>query len=619
MGKNRASGRLNTEDVSRLLSQWNTVRLLHSPHGVCLTQDIKNGVLKVDRRAESEGCYFDAVAAQKAIDFIERFCVHWKGATAKRHFRLLDWEKLIVYSLFGWKKSDGLRRFRTAYIEIPRKNGKSTLAAAIALMMLVADDEDGASVVSCAANESQARCVWENAANMVGASPLLQRVIERFRSQLRYKRRNGTYEVVSAIAETKHGRDDSCVVFDEVHAQRTDELWNVMTSGVGSRRQPLIFAITTAGDDLESIARRLHDYAVGVLQGVIDDISFFPFLAGAPDDMDWWRLETWIRANPSLNLVNMLDYDVVADSGLTSLQNVRIKPEYGVPDVDEPKAYLTELRRWSIKNKFSKHTPLQLEYLIDEATQALHSESAKARFLWLNLNRWMQQKARMIDETAWRQCKSDFDSNVPGRVWYGGLDVAAKRDINAFVLVSPPPTVDDFYMIDCWFWVPQGTIHERVQNDYVPYDLWAHDGFLRTLPGEIIDLDAMVSEIIQICESRKVHSVGFDPWNATYIATKLMNAGISVVEVPQTVRHFSDPSKTLIDLVKSRKIKHKGNLVMNWMLSNCVARIDTNGNIRPDKRMSREKIDGVIALLMALGRSLTDVENVSVEPGIFII
>ncbi len=543
--------------------------------------------------------WFDETEAQKKVDFLEQFCFHWQGAHAGEPLKLLDWERQVIRDVFGWKRPDGTRQYRTAFIEVPRKNGKSTLAAAFALAMLIADDEYGASVVSCAASEQQARCVWQTASNMVALSPVLSQIITRYRSQLVYKRAMSTYEVVSAVSDTKHGRNDSSVIFDEVHVQSSFDMWNVMTSSGGSRRQPLIIAITTAGGTYENVAYSLHQYAEAIQRGEIEDPSFYAYIRNAPPEMEWYRLETWLHANPSL----IINGDFSCNSS-------------------DPAEYLSQLRaavmRGEVRN--SDESTVNLQFLIDEAMHATQSDAMRARFEQLYLNRWAQREERMLSLNDWCACGGEVHHE--GRRWYGGLDMAAKIDINAFVLVSPPETTDDVFLVKPFFWIPESALEDKDKRMANMYKGWAQSKFLRVLEGQLIDVQRLADEIKSICELHGVEQIAFDAWNAYAVAQILEDEGLECVQFPQTCKAFAMPTKTVVDLVARRRVQHDDNPVMRWMVQNCVAKVDANGNMRPDRKRSKEKIDGVVAMIMAFHLALMQGEKKEREqaaPGIAVL
>ena len=342
-------------------------------------------------RWERPGYTFDKTAATAAVLFFERLLRHTKGEWAGEPFQLQAWQRdEIVRPLFGWKRADGTRRFRRAYIEIPRKNGKSTISAGIALALLMLDAEPGVEVYSAAADRQQAAIVFDAASTMVQESPALAKFAEVYRREIRVPKLNGIYRVLSADAPTKHGLNAHGVIFDELHAQPNRELWDVLATSMGSRRQPMLVMITTAGYDRESICWEMHQYAQQVLRGDVDDPSFFAYIAAAEQEDDWTSPATWAKANPGL--------------GVT----------------------------------------VKRDYLEAEAQRAKQVPAYQNTFRRLHLNQWTSQESRWLDMTAWDRCGGELP-DLSGRVCYGGLDLASTTDIAALSLVFPPVAEGDLF------------------------------------------------------------------------------------------------------------------------------------------------------------------------------
>lgn len=494
--------------------------------------------------------WFDDQAAQAAVMFFERVLRHTKGEWNGQPFALMEWQRdQIVRPLFGWKRKDGTRRYRTAYIEVPRKNGKSSLAAGIALYLLFADGEPGAEIYSAAADRDQAAIVFETAKQMVESSPILLRMAEVYKRSIVAPSTRSVYRVLSADAYTKHGINAHGIIFDELHAQPDRELWDVLTTSTGARRQPLTVAITTAGYDRESICWEQHEYARQVRDGIIDDPTYFPFIAAASEDDDWQDPAVWAKANPAL--------------GVT----------------------------------------VKLDYLETEARRAARMPAYQNTFRRLHLNQWTQQESRWLPMEDWDGCAGEVEVEE-GQECYGGLDLASTIDIAAFVLVFPPRKPDGAFLVKPFFWIPAENMVERARKDRVPYDAWVRQGLITATEGNVIDYGRIVREIEALGKRFNVREIAFDRWGAFQISQQLEAAGFTMVGFGQGFSSMSAPTRELLRLVLDRKIAHGGHPVLRWMADNVVVRQDPAGNVKPDKEKSREKIDGIVALIMALDRAI---------------
>lgn len=529
------------------------------------------------------GFIFDEALGQHAVDFVEGFCKHHKGEWAGRPLLIEEWQKRIVRIVFGWLKpeigADGrpngeyVRRFTIAYVEIPRKNGKSELAAALALYLLTADGEPGAEVYASATKKDQAKIVWDTAAAMVKASPDLKRFVKVQRNNLSCAELGSKMEPLGADSNTLDGLNPHGNIVDELHAHRDRGVWDVLDTAMGARRQPLTLAITTAGTfDPESIGWLQHQHAVNVLEGFakppdkgFHDEGFFAFIATADEGADWTKPETWAQANPNYG--------------------VSVKPAY----------------------------------LAQQAQKAQDQPSFQNTFLRLHLDLWTQQRDRWLSVEKWDECdgsKLDFE-RVRGRVAYGGLDLAATIDIAAFALCLPRDLAGrKFYDFLLRFYCPQDTVTARSQKDRVPYDAWVRDGWMIATPGNVIDYDFIREDVKAAGKIVDLREIGYDKWNAIQLATQLEGDGFTMAEMRQGYQTMSEPSKEFEKLIVSKGLGHGDNPVLRWMVSNAAVRQDPNGNIAPDKsggakektaRNSR-KIDGVVASIMALGRAIVQPE-----------
>ena len=496
---------------------------------------------------------FDETKAEHAVNFIN--CLkHTKGRWRGVSFELLPWQDTIIREVFGTVKDNGYRQYNTAYVEIPKKNGKSELAAAIALYMTCGDGEWGAEVYGCASDRQQASIVFDVAVDMVDQCPALKKRIKPVMSvkRLVYKLTNSYYQVLSAEAYTKHGLNVHAVIFDELHAQPNRELFDVMTKGSGdARTQPLFFLITTAGNDRNSVCFEQHQKAEDIILGRKIDPAFYPVIYGAKDDADWSSEKVWYQANPSLGYT--IDIEKVRN------------------------AYLS-----------AKDNPAEENI-----------------FRQLRLNQWVKQSTRWMQMEKWDACDFAVDEvELIGRECYGGLDLSSSTDITAFVLIFPPRTEEEKYIILPYFWIPEENMRLRVRRDHVPYDVWEQQGFLKTTEGNVIHYGFIERFIDDLGKKFHIKEIAFDRWGAVQMVQNLEGLGFTVVPFGQGFKDMSPPSKELMKLTLEKKLAHGGHPVLRWMMDNIFIRQDPAGNIKPDKEKSTEKIDGAVATVMALDRAI---------------
>ena len=501
----------------------------------------------------AETSRYDKAAADYAVMFIESLC-HTKGTWAGKPFELIDWQEQIVRDLFGVMKENGYRQFNTAYIEIPKKQGKSELAAAIALLLTCGDGEERAEVYGCAADRNQAKIVFDVAVDMVRFCPALSKRVKILESQkkLVYKPTNSSYQVLSADVANKHGFNTHGVIFDELHTQPNRKLFDVMTKGSGdARMQPLYFLITTAGNDTNSICYEVHQKAIDIQEGRKHDPTFYSVIYGAKEDEDWTDPKVWKKANPSLGITVGID---------------------------------------------------KVKAACESAMQNPGEENA---FRQLRLNQWVKQSVRWMPMEKWDACAFPVsEDDLEGRVCYGGLDLSSTTDITAFVLVFPPGDEDGRYVILPYFWVPEETLELRVRRDHVPYDLWERQGFIMTTEGNVVHYGYIEKFIESLGERFNIREIAFDRWGAVQMVQNLEGMGFTVIPFGQGFKDMSPPTKELMKLTLEQRIAHGGHPVLRWMMDNIYIRTDPAGNIKADKEKSTEKIDGAIAMIMALDRAI---------------
>ena len=497
--------------------------------------------------------HYDEGLADYAVSFIECLC-HTKGTWAGKLFKLLDWQEQIIRDLFGIVKPNGYRQFNTAYIEIPKKNGKSELAAAVALLLCCGDGEQRAEIYGCAADRGQAAIVFDVAADMVRMCPALNKRCKILASQKRilFTPTNSFYQVLSAEAYSKHGFNIHGVVFDELHTQPNRKLFDVMTKGSGdARMQPLYFLITTAGTDTHSICYETHQKALDILEGRKIDPTFYPVIYGAGDTEDWTDPKVWLKANPSLGETIGMD---------------------------------------------------KVEAACESAKQNPGEENS---FRQLRLNQWVKQAVRWMPMDKWDACAYPVNEEMlEGRVCYGGLDLSSTTDLTSFCLVFPPEEEDEPYYVLPYFWVPEDTLDLRVKRDHVPYDLWNRQGYIETTEGNVVHYGYIEKFIERLGERFNIREIAFDRWGAVQMVQNLENMGFTVVPMGQGFASMSPPTKELMKLVLEKKVAHGGHPVLRWNMDNIYIRTDPAGNIKADKAKSTEKIDGAIAMIMALDRAI---------------
>ena len=497
--------------------------------------------------------HYDKDAADFVVAFIEQL-KHTKGEFYKQPFELIDWQEKIIRDIFGTLKPDGYRQFTTAYIEVPKKCGKSELAAAVALYMLCADGEQRAEVYGCAADRDQASLVFDVACDMVRLCPALERRcnIRPSTKSINFEMTNSRYKAVSADVAGKSGINVSALIFDELWVQKDRKFFEMMTVGTSdARKNPLHFIITTAGNDTNTICYELHQKALDILEGRKRDPTFYPVIYGAALDEDWTDPKVWKKANPSLGITIGID---------------------------------------------------KVKAACDSAQQNPAEENA---FRQLRLNQWVKQAIRWMPMDKWDACAFPVDPEaLEGRECYGGLDLSSTTDLSAFVLVFPPSEDDDKYIVLPHFWVPEETLDLRVKRDHVPYDLWLKQGLINVTEGNVIHYAYIEKVIEQLGERYNIREIGFDRWGAVQMVQNLEGKGFTVVPFGQGFKDMSPPTKELMKLTLEQRIAHGGHPVLRWNMDNVFIRTDPAGGIKMDKAKSTEKIDGAVAMVMALDRAI---------------
>lgn len=522
------------------------------------------------KHQKEKGIYFDKYSALKVIEFIETYCRHWEGEWAGNKFELADWQLFIIWNVFGWKigDKDGSRRFKTVYLEVGRKNGKTTLLAAIALYMFVADGEQGAQIYSAAVKKDQAMICHNAAKKMVKASPELKGHIYSLRHNLSIQSTNSKFEPLGRDSDSCDGLNIHCAIVDELHAHKTADMWNVLQTATGSRKQPLQIAITTAGFDRNTVCWEQHEYLVkilnevGVPNGYFDD-SYFGMIYTVDDKDDWKDESCYIKANPNLGI--------------------------------------------------SKY----IEKIREEAKKAREIPSEQNEFLRKHLCKWVQQSVRAIDMDVWDQNFSHniIEESLYTRQCFGGLDLSSVSDLTAWVMVFP--TIDGSGNLDIIsrFWCPEAQISNR-QNRYRHfYEAWSREGWLDVTPGDAIDYERVKHKILEDVKKFNIIDMAVDRMFQGYQLSMELSDEMGTRYNPQTGKHeerviaismsWQQIAPAMLEFEKrllGRYLNHGHNPIMRFCADNLAVSIDSNGNKRPDKAASQGKIDGIVALVMALDR-----------------
>lgn len=488
---------------------------------------------------------WDARLAARVCAFIE-LLPHVKGRWKSRTIILEPWQCFTLSTIFGWVDADGFRRFRKALVVIPRKNAKTTIAAAVGLYLLALDDEPGAEVYSAATTKDQARISWDIARGMAQRTPGFR---DRYgvtahphsiaiESDARF------FKALSRDADSLEGLNPHGAIIDELHAHKTREVFDVLDEATGARQQPLIFIISTEGDNATGVFAEQVAYGQQVLEGNHEDDSFYAAIYTIDPEDDWTSPEAWAKANPNLG-VSVLAKDL-------------------------------EIR----------------------CRQAQKNAESQSSFLTKRLNVRVGAGNAYFNMLAWRE--KCFEPTLKIEDYYGqrcivGLDLASKIDIAAMGLMFD----DGAFFARCW--IPEDAI-EKGNPNYDLYRGWAERGHLKLTPGNVIDFEFIEQDLLELHRNFDVAEVAFDPYQATQLSTRMMAEGLPMVEIPQTVRHMSEPLKELAARILSGRIKHDGNPVATWMFGNVVVKRDAKENVYPTKARMENKIDIPITATMCTAR-----------------
>ncbi len=519
-----------------------------------------------DPIATAGDAWFDPAAAQRALDFFSELLKHVEGECAGKPFALEPWQKSYIANLFGWMRKDSqgriVRRYRETFLYIARKNGKTPLAAGICLYCLFCDGEAGAQVYSAAADKDQASLLYRHAKGMVEQEPELDKRAQIYKALKSIVRRDdpaSCYRVLSADANTKHGGNSHLVLIDELHAQPNRDLVDVLQTSMASqgRKQPLLVHITTADFMRPSICNEKYEYACKVRDRIIEDPSFLPVIYEVKPGEDWTDPKVWARANPNLGV------------------------------------------------------SVSLDYLERECKRAKETPSYENTFRRLHLNQRTQNDVKAIDPEKWKACGHGADAiewrqrqleQLVRHPCAAGLDLGSVSDLTALVLIF------DLGELLAWlpfFWVPEETVRIRSKRDRVPYDQWVRQGFILTTPGEVTDYDKVRLDVNELQGKYPFADLAVDRlFQGAQLCNQLMQDGINVVAFGQGFMSMAAPVKDLFERIAACTIDHGNNPVLTWMASNAATEEDAAGNQKLSKKKSTEKIDGLVAGVMATGRFL---------------
>jgi phage terminase large subunit-like protein len=504
--------------------------------------------------------YFDREAANRVCDFVCSF-PHIKGPLAGLNITLEPWQSFILTAVFGWLRvSNGKRRFRRVYIEVPRGNGKTTISAGPGLYMLAADKEGGAEVFSAARTRDQAKIAFGLAQMMARKCPDFTRSmgVEVVAHRIIQQHSASFFEAVSADADSLDGKNVHFGLIDELHAHRSRDVYDAIETGAGKRDQSLLWAITTAGSDKTGIAYEQRAFVLNILKKTVQDENYFGMVYTIDEGDDWTAEATWRKANPN----------------------------FGVS--------------------------VEAEHLAAMCRKAMQSPASQAAFLTKHLNVWIQTDQALYDTQAWARCANpalDIDDFI-GKRCRIACDLASKIDIAAVAILFEGDEGEPLAAFTR-FYVPEAAI-EETRN--ASYQGWAFEGHLITTPGDVIDFATIESDLVADLERFDVIEIGFDPWQSTQMATSLGVQGANVSEFRQVVANFSEPTKELDAIMRKQELQHDGNPVLSWMIGNVVGHYDAKENVYPRKERPENKIDGAVALIMALGLRM---KNEAAGPSVY--
>jgi len=510
-----------------------------------------------DKLAISQGCYYDDNAASRVVEFFARFLRHSKGRFQGKKFTLLPWQEFgVVRPLYGWKKPDGTRRFRRAHIEVVKKVGKSTLCAGLSIYHEIADKEAGAEVINASGSREQASIVFNEALNMVDASPeISKRVLVRAsRKEIIFPYNKSIYKVIASDAKLQEGLNCSAIIVDELHTFPNRKLWDALYYSGAMRSQPITIVITTAGDDDETtLYAQQHKYAEDVLDGIIPDTEFFAYINKADPDDDIQDPKTWEKACPSIG--ETISYENYKQS----------------------------------------------------AQEAVNNPNLYNAFLRYRLNIRASKESRWLPDDAWQACgHKERPAPEPGEVCYGAIDLSQSLDIGGYLLFFPERK---FPILRPW--AVRSKYGERAKQR-TKYELWERLGVLTMVNREALDYTIIKQQLDEDDKTYNIKKIACDPWNATQFSLQLAEDGYTIEKYRQAFSTMTAPMKEIERMVMQHELTHHDNPLLRWMLGNIVIETDVHKNIRPAKKKSQQSIDGIVMLIMAVGLWMIEEQKESI-------
>ncbi len=527
------------------------------------------------RAAKVPGAWFDAGKADAAVAMWPQIFRLTEDRFAGKPFHLVFWQEVIVRLLVGWKAPVEIvddetgkatvahaRLFRRLMLWVPRKNGKSEFLAALSLLFFALDGAFGGQGYSFASTEKQARTVFNKMKAMVGWSPQLAKAMKTYKDTIWLQENQSRFEVLTGKVEGKHGLSPTVITGDEMHEWRSTTIADTLRQGTGARLQPIELYASTAGRKSDVTGWGLWEETLAILDGRTEDPGTLAVVFAVDAEADWQDEALWARANPSLGRSPTMAF----------------------------------LRR--------------------EASLAKDNPRKEATFRSYHLNQWVDASVRWLNLAKWDGCKGgrwqDFPKELAGRRCLGALDVSSTQDVTALLFLFPPEDGETDYRLVCRFWVPEASIERRVKNDRVPYDRWRDAGAMETMPGDYVDQAYVQKAVHEALALYDVQRIGFDPWNARKLYTDLVADGVDselLMEMRQGIRTLGEPSRHFEGLVYAGKLDHGGHPVLRWMAGNTEVRFDENLNFMPSKNTSAEKIDGIVAAVMATGLAMDGVPD----------